>query len=191
MADKDKIPKYKFYMAFKNSIHCKDYIAEKLFANSFRMGAIPVVYGATKSDYEAIVPPGSFIFAEDFKTFKELVDYLNYLEKNDLAYKEHLKWRSMKVKSVSNNLRKYSFCQLCQVLHGINVDNIYNERSDELKSYIVMFNTYIVQTTRNELEARSFETETRLWGRKSESLDFRWSHNQRIYWNMQKPGSPL
>ena len=139
VVDKDEIRKYKFYLAFENSLHCKDYITEKLFVNSFAMEALPVVYGATKSDYEAVVPPGSFIFAEDFKTPKELVNYLNYLDKNDSAYKEYFKWRSMKVEDLSNYKRKHSFCQLCRVLHGINVDNIYNEKSEELASYIPMF----------------------------------------------------
>ena len=136
---REEAAQYKFYMAFENSLYCKDYITEKLFFNSLTMGAVPVVFGATKSDYEAVAPPRSFIFAEDFKTPKELVDYLNYLDKNISAYKEYFKWRSMKVEDLPNYTRKYSFCQLCRVLHGINVDNIYNERSEELASFIPMF----------------------------------------------------
>ena len=54
-------------MAFENAFYCKDYITEKLFYNSLTMGAVPVVLGATKSDYEAVMSFGSFIFAEDFK----------------------------------------------------------------------------------------------------------------------------
>ena len=139
IVDLNDVKEYKFYMAFENAIHCKDYITEKVFRNSYLMGAVPVVLGATKSDYEAVLPPNSFIYAEDFKTPKQLVDYLNYLDKNDSAYREYFKWRFMKVEDLPNYERKSSFCQLCRILHGINVDNIYNERSEELGSYIPMF----------------------------------------------------
>ena len=137
--DGDEIRKYKFYMAFENAFHCKDYITEKVFENSFNKGAVPVVYGATKSDYKALVPLGSFIFVEDFETPRDLVNYLNYLDKNDSAYKEYFQWRSMKVENLPYFKKQSGYCQLCRVLHGINVDNIYNERSEELGSYIPMF----------------------------------------------------
>ena len=139
VVDKDEIRKYKFYMAFENAFHCKDYITEKFFENSLKMAAVPVVYGATKSDYKALGPPGSFIFVEDFKTPMELVNYLNYLDKNDSAYKEYFKWRLMKVEDFPNFKRQYSSCQLCRILHGINVDNIYNERLNRNGPHIPMF----------------------------------------------------
>ena len=139
VADKDEIRKYKFYMAFENAFHCKDYITEKFFVNSLDMGAVPVVYGATKSDYKAVLPSGSYIFVEDFKTSTELVNYLNYLDKNDSAYREYFKWRSIKVENLPNYKRQSSYCQLCRVLHGINVDNIYNERLKKSGFKIPMF----------------------------------------------------
>lgn len=85
------IRKYKFYFAFENSYQCKDYITEKFYRNSLFAGAVPVVFGSTKSDYEAVAPPGSFIFLEDFETLRDLVTYLKYLDHNDTAYLEYHK----------------------------------------------------------------------------------------------------
>ena len=53
--DWNKVVEHKLYMAFENAIHGKDYITEKVFRNSYLMGAVPVVLGATKSDYEAVM----------------------------------------------------------------------------------------------------------------------------------------
>ena len=53
------------------------------------MGTEPIVWGATKSDYKAISPSDSFIFAEDFQIPAQLANYLNYLDKNNIAYKKY------------------------------------------------------------------------------------------------------
>jgi len=34
---------YKFYLAFENSLHCRDYITEKISINSLAAGVLPVV----------------------------------------------------------------------------------------------------------------------------------------------------
>ncbi|EJW70801.1 hypothetical protein WUBG_18294 [Wuchereria bancrofti] len=41
---------------------------------------------AKKSIYEDILPPGSFIAADDFKSPRELAEYLHYLLNNNTAY---------------------------------------------------------------------------------------------------------
>ncbi|CAG8803067.1 3730_t:CDS:1, partial [Cetraspora pellucida] len=41
--------------------------------------------------------PKSAIFIEDFKNAKALADYLKYLVKNETAYLEYHKWRTMKL----------------------------------------------------------------------------------------------
>ena len=130
---KDIIKDYKFYLSFENSYHCDDYITEKFFVNAFRYDSVPVVWGAKKSDYEAIAPPGSFIHAEDFDTPDDLVTYLMYLDLNGTAYKEYFKWRTMRVQDMPNYGRTTYECQLCRILHGINVDNVFkpNFRSDQ------------------------------------------------------------
>ena len=35
----------KFYLAFENSYHCKDYITEKVYKNAFFSGSVPIVWG--------------------------------------------------------------------------------------------------------------------------------------------------
>ncbi|VDK35531.1 unnamed protein product [Gongylonema pulchrum] len=69
-------------MSFENSI-CRDYITEKLFKRMERL-LVPVVL--KKSLYNDILPEGSFIAADDFKSPRELAVYLDYLENNRTAY---------------------------------------------------------------------------------------------------------
>ncbi len=54
---------------------------------------IPIVMGAPKEDYLAMLPPNSYINVDDFKTIKELTDYINYLDKNDTAYASYFAWK--------------------------------------------------------------------------------------------------
>lgn len=133
------IRNYKFYIAFENSWHCTDYITEKVFENAFLYDAVPIVWGSSKSDYEALLPPNSFIFAEDFENFKKLVQYINYLDKNDTAYKEYFQWRKMVPKDMPMYGRVGGLCQLCRVVHGINVDNIYRKNYQELARTVPLF----------------------------------------------------
>ncbi|XP_039261453.2 4-galactosyl-N-acetylglucosaminide 3-alpha-L-fucosyltransferase FUT6-like [Styela clava] len=109
---------YKFYLAFENSYHCRDYITEKLFQNAFHGNTVPVVWGATKADYTSLAPPGSFIFAEDFNSVEELVTYLNYLDRNDTAYLEYFRWRTMRVENFSIVKQTKDLCQLCKIIQG-------------------------------------------------------------------------
>jgi len=55
---------------------------------------VPVVFGPEKEDVEKIAPKNSFIFAEDFETPKDLVDFLDYLDGNDTAYLQFHQWRN-------------------------------------------------------------------------------------------------
>ena len=56
----DTIKQFKFYLAFENS-KCKDYISEKFFQNAVLSGAVPIVLGAERKEYEKFLPRGSFI----------------------------------------------------------------------------------------------------------------------------------
>lgn len=94
----EKLQQYKFFLAFENSIHCKDYITEKFFNNGFKAGTVPVVLGATKADYEAVAPRGSFIFLEDYPSIESLVDYLKYLDSNDEEYVKYFRLVHVKIK---------------------------------------------------------------------------------------------
>ena len=125
-------------MSFENQWHCKGYFTEKAWNNGIRAETVPVVWGARKEDYDAAMPPGSFIFAGDY-TPEELVTYLNYLDQNDTAYREYFRWRTMDVTSMPDYGRATGFCQLCRILHGINIDNIFNPLYEEKYSSIPLF----------------------------------------------------
>lgn len=88
----ENLKKYKFFFSFENSYHCKDYITEKFFHNAMKSFSLPVVWGARKEDYEAVSPPHSFIHIDDFTSTKELVEYLEYLDKNTTAYLEYFRF---------------------------------------------------------------------------------------------------
>merc|ERR1712046_102029 len=83
------IAKYKFYLAFENSIHCNDYVSEKFWRNSLHEGAVPIVFGPHPDDVKAMAPPKSYIHVEDFGSPSELVEFLDYLDNNDTAYLEY------------------------------------------------------------------------------------------------------
>jgi len=70
---------------------------------------VPVVMGG--ANYTKLAIPGSYINVLDFKTVKNLSDYLHYLDKNNTAYNEYFKWRQ--------NFRPIyfpNFCSFCEVL---------------------------------------------------------------------------
>ena len=136
---KDIIRNYKFYISFENSFDCKDYVTEKVFDNGYLFGTIPIIWGASKEDCNAILPPHSFIHVSDFANEKELVKYLNYLDRNTTAYREYFNWRTLTVKDMPQYGRQTQFCQLCRILHGINIDNIYNPKYHILQNHIPMF----------------------------------------------------
>ncbi|VDD84459.1 unnamed protein product [Mesocestoides corti] len=103
---------YKFYLAFENS-NCRNYITEKATINAFKcvhlhlqeraglseilrshiFSMVPIVLGAYKEDYDDALPPHSYINVDDFKSIRELVRYLLYLDRNDTAYAEYFAWK--------------------------------------------------------------------------------------------------
>lgn len=112
---------HKFYLAFENTYHCKDYVTEKFF-RAIEAGTVPVVWGSKKEDYTKFVPESAFIFVEDFPTLQDLIQHLNFLDKNDGDYMKYFEWR----KTVPSNAMEKSFiCQTCRLLHGIRVDDAY------------------------------------------------------------------
>ncbi|KAF9286794.1 4-alpha-L-fucosyltransferase [Mortierella alpina] len=68
---------YPFVLAAENS-NCIGYITGKIY-DAFAVGAIPIYMGA--ADFTRYVPEGSFINAEDFKDFDELVKYIKTVDR--------------------------------------------------------------------------------------------------------------
>jgi hypothetical protein len=85
-------------------------VTEKLF-KVLTLDIIPVVFGS--ANYSKIAPQKSYINAQEFKSPKQLAEYLLYLDKNSTAYAEYFEWKSyLKVN------RFYTFfCQLCIALN--------------------------------------------------------------------------
>ncbi|CAI2341241.1 unnamed protein product [Caenorhabditis sp. 36 PRJEB53466] len=109
---------YHFYVTFENSI-CQDYVTEKLWKSGYQNTIVPLVM--KRSLVEPFVPPNSFIAIDDFKTVKEMGDYLNYLMNNKTAYMEYFDWRrDYKVIFLDGSHhdvleRPWGFCQVCRM----------------------------------------------------------------------------
>ncbi|CAF0828950.1 unnamed protein product [Rotaria sp. Silwood1] len=105
---------YKFVISIENS-NCEDYVTEKLI-DGLSSTAVPIVASRDgKPDYTRFAPKNSYINVYDYKTVKELADYLNYLSNNETAYNEYLWFRrspankyatsGITERSLSENLR--------------------------------------------------------------------------------------
>ena len=85
--------KYKFYLAFENSI-CSEYITEKywntLSSNSYN---IPVALGARLQEYQMLSPPDSFLHVRNYTGAKALAEYMRYIDKDDKKFNRYHSWR--------------------------------------------------------------------------------------------------
>lgn len=85
------VSRYQFYLSLENSQHT-DYITEKLW-NAVVAGAIPVVLGPSRQNYERFLPPKAFIHVDDFPTVRGLARYLLMLRRYPSRLRRHLDWR--------------------------------------------------------------------------------------------------
>ncbi|XP_061137794.1 alpha-(1,3)-fucosyltransferase 4-like [Syngnathus typhle] len=107
------VKRYHFYLALENSQHT-DYITEKLW-NAVLAGAVPVVLGPARKNYERFLPPEAFIHVDDFPSVKALARYLVELRRDPARLQSHLRWRT------GYGLRQPTFwgehyCTACRVL---------------------------------------------------------------------------
>ncbi|CAE7603799.1 FUT6 [Symbiodinium natans] len=106
---------YKFYAAFENS-RCRGYITEK-FRTGFSYGMVPVAFGGmSRSDYELIAPPDSFVHVDDFGSLKELAKFLLELDKDDKKYNAYFAWKSRLQVEDRMITGTRAYCDLCQEL---------------------------------------------------------------------------
>lgn len=99
---------YKFYLSFENAL-CQDYVTEKAFRIMNR-AIIPIVYNG--ADMSKLLPPKSYINAEDYETPKELADYLLFLANNPDEYLRFFWWKEHYKLS-----QLHYACYLCQKLN--------------------------------------------------------------------------
>ncbi|XP_062843986.1 alpha-(1,3)-fucosyltransferase 4-like [Trichomycterus rosablanca] len=107
---------YKFYLAFENSIHL-DYITEKLWHNALAAGAVPVVLGPPRENYERFLPADAFIHVQDFKGPRELAAYLKHLDRNPARYRRYLEWRRDYSVHVTTFWEEH-YCTACQAVRA-------------------------------------------------------------------------
>ncbi|KAM5146526.1 alpha-(1,3)-fucosyltransferase 7 [Mantella aurantiaca] len=103
------ISRYYFYLALENSVH-KDYITEKLWRNSFLAGAVPVVLGPPRENYEKFIHTDSFIHISDFSSAKDLATFLESMTIQ--RYEQYFRWRKEYGIKVYNDWRE-RFCMIC------------------------------------------------------------------------------
>ena len=80
--------------------------------------AIPVVIGT--KDVHKIAPPHSYIDVRDFKSPKDLAEYLLYLDKNHTAYMSYFHWRKDYEVKLQGKGSTNVFCHLCHYIHTQN-----------------------------------------------------------------------
>ena len=122
----DYFPRYKFYLSFENCL-CKDYVSEKFYKNALIPQVVPVVISKANLSNAHVAPPGSYIDASDFKSAKELADYMITVSSNSTLYNSFFKWHSHY--SVYFHTTKDLFCDACHRLYTSTDTNIWNNLS--------------------------------------------------------------
>uniref|UniRef100_A0A8C9A9N0 Fucosyltransferase n=1 Tax=Prolemur simus TaxID=1328070 RepID=A0A8C9A9N0_PROSS len=108
------VARYKFYLAFENSQHL-DYITEKLWRNSLLAGAVPVVLGPDRANYERFVPRSAFIHVDDFPSAASLAAYLLFLDRNPAVYRRYFSWRRSYAVHITSFWDE-PWCRACQAV---------------------------------------------------------------------------
>ena len=104
------LDKYRFYLAAENSL-CPDYVTEK-FYRALMNDIVPIVIGG--ADYAQYAPPNSYVNVADFRSPKDLADYLLFISKNDALYNKYFDWKK-NYRVVRKPLN--GWCDLCQKLN--------------------------------------------------------------------------
>lgn len=84
------LAQYKFNIAFENAI-CNDYMTEKLF-RPLQIGSVPIYKGSPVAK-DWMPNDKTAIFVDDFKSPRELADYLKFLNSNDDEYDQYLVYK--------------------------------------------------------------------------------------------------
>ncbi|KAJ8413827.1 hypothetical protein AAFF_G00064250 [Aldrovandia affinis] len=118
------ISRYHFYLAWENAISA-DYITEKLWRNSFLAGAVPVVLGPPRHNYEALVPAHSFIHVDDFNSTAALADFLRRLASDKEGYAAYFEWHRDYDVRLRTDWRE-RLCHICERYNHLPAHKVYN-----------------------------------------------------------------
>ncbi|XP_063050342.1 alpha-(1,3)-fucosyltransferase 7-like [Engraulis encrasicolus] len=113
-----------FYLSFENS-QFQDYVTEKLWTNAFKGGAVPVVLGPSRKNYEAMIPKDSFIHVDDFRSVKELGAFLKKLAEDRERYASYFKWKLNYTVSAFSNVLVEPSCRICTKLDTLQKPKVY------------------------------------------------------------------
>jgi hypothetical protein len=146
------IAKYKFIFAFPNS-DCDYYMTEKMFV-ALSSGSVPVWMGTDKID--EILQWGnlkqSVIKVRDFRSPRQLAQYLTWLSQNETEYNKFLKWKykgfEFPKEYYSSNIGEWweggpLYCRVCMKIakdkhfrSGLNVDKCDGKQRRTLEKWI-------------------------------------------------------
>ena len=111
------IPKYKFYLAFENSI-CRDLLTEKSTFNGLSKGVVPVIISGANLSNPDLIPPKSYINAREFETIRELGNYLKHVASKPEIYNTFFKWRDNWDFTMPTNVNTDISCSICEKLYA-------------------------------------------------------------------------
>jgi len=95
--------KYKFAICYENLSSKKGYISEKIF-NCLNARCVPIYLGATNiTDY---IPSNCFVDAREFKTNRELINYIVAIEYDESIYNKYIENIEQFLKS--EDVKKFS-----------------------------------------------------------------------------------
>ena len=115
--EKEKLSNLKFYLAFESVSTKSNYITEK-FWRALYHGAIPVVLGPKRQDYERVAPPHSFIYAKDFQTPQLLAEHLHQISTDRIQYQYYHQWRiDYNAYYLRKDVESVRFCEFCYKLN--------------------------------------------------------------------------
>ncbi|KAJ8286413.1 hypothetical protein GJAV_G00039000 [Gymnothorax javanicus] len=112
-----------FYLAFENS-QSVDYITEKLWRNSFLAGAVPIVLGPPRENYEVLVPGHSFIHVNDFNSTEEMGRFMQELAADHERYAQYFAWRHLYDIKMFTDWRQ-RLCEICRHYHRLDPSKVY------------------------------------------------------------------
>ncbi|KAJ8730083.1 hypothetical protein PYW07_017121 [Mythimna separata] len=118
-ADCDPVAEYLFYLVLENS-SCYQYLTEKAFYHAYSKGAIPIVFGPSLEDVEMLLPPDSYLYADEDTNIETLARDINAIARNsELILAMHM-WRNhFKVVNEHGYFGTESFhmCRVCEALN--------------------------------------------------------------------------